>query len=213
MKEHKSKEKLLKVAISLFSAKGFRGTSIRDIANAMGMSISNIYHFFGNKEGLWLAILEYSSGGIVKELQKISELDMDPVNRFKLLVDTHVRLSDEKRQEGKIFFIDEEHLSAEGNKVNKRIQRTILGIYINALEQISKIGYLKNQNLKIMAFNILGVINWQLRWYRHGGPLSLKDISQEIISFILHGILSSDDLDKLSDRYYLNNALKLEGVL
>ena len=47
----KGKEKVLQVAIKLFSAKGFKGTSIRDIAQAMNMSISNIYHYFGNKEG------------------------------------------------------------------------------------------------------------------------------------------------------------------
>ena len=58
-KPQTNKDKIIRVAIDLFSAKGFKGTSIRDIASAMGMSISNIYHYFGNKEGLWLAILEY----------------------------------------------------------------------------------------------------------------------------------------------------------
>ncbi len=58
-----NKDKLLKTAIDLFAAKGFKGTSIRDIAQAMGMSISNIYHYFGSKEGLMLAILENSSKG------------------------------------------------------------------------------------------------------------------------------------------------------
>lgn len=56
-----TREQVIKAAIDLFSTKGFNGTSIRAIANAMGMSISNIYHYFVNKEGLMLAILEQSS--------------------------------------------------------------------------------------------------------------------------------------------------------
>jgi len=56
-----TKNKTIKVAIALFATKGFKGTSIREISRAMDMSISNIYHYFGNKEGLMLAILEQSS--------------------------------------------------------------------------------------------------------------------------------------------------------
>lgn len=40
-----SKDKIIEVAIDLFSTMGFKGTSISDIANAMGMSISNIYYY------------------------------------------------------------------------------------------------------------------------------------------------------------------------
>ena len=77
----KNKDMIIRVAIDLFSAKGFKGTSIRDIAHAMGMSISNIYHYFGNKDGLLLAILERSSKGLVESLHEISEMDMDPLTR------------------------------------------------------------------------------------------------------------------------------------
>jgi AcrR family transcriptional regulator len=44
-----NRDKILEASLDLFAAKGFRGTSIRDIANAVGISISNIYHYFGNK--------------------------------------------------------------------------------------------------------------------------------------------------------------------
>jgi AcrR family transcriptional regulator len=184
-----NKDKIIQTAIDLFSAKGFKGTSIRDIARAMGMSISSIYHYFGNKEGLWLAILEYSSGGILEQLRKITELDIDPVARLKLLVETHIKRSELHRKEARIFFIDEEHLTPEGNRINQRIQREILDIYIKELTSLEKLGYVKCRSIKILAFNILGAINWHLRWYRPGGPMSLEEVSQEVSSFVLHGTL------------------------
>ena len=51
-----SKDRIIDVAVDLFSKRGFKGTSIRDIASAAEISIPNIYHYFGNKEGLLLAI-------------------------------------------------------------------------------------------------------------------------------------------------------------
>lgn len=185
-----NKEKLIQVAIDLFSLKGFKGTSIRDIANEMGMSISNIYHYFGSKEGLWLAILEHSATGVLEKLREVSEREIDPLERFKLLVETHVGRSKYHRKEAKIFFIDEEHLTEEGNKINQKIQREILDIYLKELRILEEMGYLKCRSLKILAFNILGVINWHLRWYRPDGPLSLEEVSQDIVSFVMHGILS-----------------------
>ena len=186
-----TKEQVIKAAIDLFSNKGFNGTSIRAIANAMGMSISNIYHYFGNKEGLMLAILEQSSTRLLNSLRQISEKEIEPLDRFKLLIETHVRLSEDFRKESKIFFIDEDHLSPEGNEKNRHNQREILNIYLKELRTLKSLGYISSQKLSILAFNILGVINWQLKWYRPGGAVSIDDVSKEIVSFVMGGLLGS----------------------
>lgn len=186
---NESREKLLNVAIDLFATKGFKGTSIRDIARAMGMSISNIYHYFGNKEGLLLAILQRSSEGLVQGLRQISEMDIDSLERFKLLLKTHINLSSDRRKESRIFFLDEDDLAPEGNEINRQIQLEVLDIYLKELRNLEAAGHVKCKSLKVLAFNILGVINWYMRWYRPDGPLSQDETSQEAISFILHGML------------------------
>ena len=184
-----SRERIIRTAISLFAARGFRGTSIRDIAHAMNMSISNIYHYFGNKEGLLVAILEHASEELVRRLNEVRSMDLPPVERFRRLVETHLRLSKENDDQGKIFSLDEEHLSPEGEKVNRRIQREILGIYREELSELQKEGIARDRSLSVLTFNVLGVINWQLRWYRPEGSLSFAQVTDEIVSFILYGVL------------------------
>lgn len=184
-----SRERIIRTAISLFAARGFRGTSIRDIANAMNMSISNIYHYFGNKEGLLLAILEDSSKRLTETLNQVRRRDLPPTERFLRLVETHLRLSMENNDQGKIFSLDEEHLSPEGERINRRIQRGIFEIYREELGSLVREGYAKSRSLTVLTFNVLGVINWQLRWYRPEGRLSFEEVTQEIVSFILYGVL------------------------
>jgi AcrR family transcriptional regulator len=186
-----TREQVIKAAIDLFSTKGFNGTSIRAIASATGMSISNIYHYFVNKEGLMLAILEQSSKRLLETLCQVSEKKMDPLDRLKLLIESHVRLSEVFRKESKIFFIDEDHLSPEGNEKNRQNQREILNIYLKELQTLKELGYLRSPNIPVLAFNILGVINWQLKWYRPGGALSMDEVSKEIVSFVMNGLLGS----------------------
>jgi len=186
-----TKEQVIKTAIDLFSTKGFNGTSIRAIASGMGMSISNIYHYFVNKEGLMLAILEQSSKRLLEILRQISNKDMDPLDRLKLLIESHVRLSEVFKKESKIFFIDEDHLTPEGNEKNRQNQRQILNIYLKELQTLKELGFLGSRNIPVLAFNILAVINWQLKWYRPGGTLSVDDVCREIVSFVMHGLLDA----------------------
>lgn len=184
-----NRERIIRTAISLFAARGFRGTSIRDIANAMHMSISNIYHYFGNKEGLLVAILEHASEGLVRQLNEVRLMDLPARERFRTLLETHLRLSHQNNDQGKIFALDEEHLSPEGDRINRQIQRKILDIYREALSELQKEGAVTGRSLTVLAFDILGVINWQLRWYRPEGSLSFEQVSDEIVSFILYGVL------------------------
>lgn len=184
-----NRDRIFEAAVDLFSKKGFRGTSIRDIAHAVDMSLSSIYHHFGNKEGLLLAILQRSAQRTLAELSKISELDMDPLDRFRKLVTTHILLAGGGVKEAKIFFLDEEHLSPSGNNINLSLQRQILGIYLKELRTLQSMGLVRFKSITVLAFNILGVINWCLRWYKPDGPKSLEEISQDMVSFVLQGML------------------------
>lgn len=180
-------KKLIDVAIDLFALNGFKGTSIRDIAKTSGMTISNIYYYFGSKEGLLLAILENSTLRIVEELRQVAESDIEPLERFKLLLKTHIDLLLKVyRREAKILFLDEEHLS----RISKQFQIEILDIYRQELQNLQSVGYLSSRNATILAFNIFGVINWPLRWHKPEGRMTLEQISDELITFVLHGVFS-----------------------
>jgi AcrR family transcriptional regulator len=186
-----NKDKLFQAAIVLFAAKGFRGTSIRDIAEAAGMTTYNIYYYFGNKEGLLLAILEQSSQRLLEKLRWVVAQNMDPVARFKLLLETHVRFVAEYPKETIIFSLDKEHLSPTGLETDRRFQREVLELYRTELRKLQSLGVLRSRSLAVPAFNIFGIINWLFRWYNPDGPLSKDEVIDEIVSFILSGVIAS----------------------
>jgi AcrR family transcriptional regulator len=49
---------ILEAALQLFSTHGYRGTSIREIAEAAGLSTGNVYHHFPDKEALFRTLLD-----------------------------------------------------------------------------------------------------------------------------------------------------------
>lgn len=183
-----TKEELLERAAELFEENGYKGTSIRDIARATDTSISNIYHYFGNKEGLWKEIQNTSVRQLPDKLRAALSEDDSPLDRFKQLLRTHLEAGDEYRRESRIFFLNSDQLDPGRNKANRELQREILDIYMRELSALKEAGQVRSRNLKITAFNIFGVINWSLRWYRPDGPLSARKVNDEIIGFILRGV-------------------------
>ena len=94
-KGSKTKEKILKVSLKLFSTKGYKATTVRDIAGAMGVKQSALYNHFKNKdEILETLISNLTSSAIVtlfddkdaQELQKQGKALLASIaTTFKLL--------------------------------------------------------------------------------------------------------------------------------
>ena len=51
------RERLIRAAGRLFAEKGYAGTSVRDILRAASVTAPVLYYHFGNKEGLWIALV------------------------------------------------------------------------------------------------------------------------------------------------------------
>jgi TetR/AcrR family transcriptional regulator len=82
------REALLDTARRLFLSNGFASVSIRQIAAAAGSSPATIHYHFGDKLGLYRAMLEIAMAPIVAALQRLS----DPARAGQLDVADVVRL-------------------------------------------------------------------------------------------------------------------------
>ena len=69
------KEHIINIAIDLFAEKGYEGTSIRDLASKAEVNIAMINYYFGSKEKLFEAIVEFKSTYIRERLEEITNND------------------------------------------------------------------------------------------------------------------------------------------
>jgi len=182
-------DRVMEVAIEIFSRRGFAGTSLRDLAAATQMSVSNIYHHFGSKHGVFTAAMLRSTEELVRTLRTATRGAGDPIGRFRRLLRAHLRLIVERPAQARIYAQDVDHLSAELTGITHRAQREVLSIYLEVLEGLQDAGCLEGRELAPVAFNIFGVLNWSLRWYREGGTLSAEEAIAQIATFVEHGLL------------------------
>src|SRR5687768_845331 len=57
-KSERSRRAVLDAALHLFAHQGYRGTTMRDIADRAKVSTGNVYHHFPDKEAIFLALID-----------------------------------------------------------------------------------------------------------------------------------------------------------
>jgi AcrR family transcriptional regulator len=181
--------KLIKASVDLFSTRGFKSTSVRDIAKVMNMSMAGIYNYFPTKEALFFFIFDRTINEAREQLIAVTKLDLPPMERFRLLLKTHFTAIGTHLKESKVTFLEDEYFSQENKDRSREYQVEIMGIYLKEIERLKKAGCINpSQPPSILALNIFGMLNWFIRWYRPEGKLSLDQVIDHTINFILNGI-------------------------
>lgn len=80
---------ILQAALQCFLAKGFHRTSMRDIAQAAGVSLGNLYNHFPGKEAIILAVAVAESEELAPLLQRLAASDGERTQVMAFLQDFH----------------------------------------------------------------------------------------------------------------------------
>ena len=81
---------LLEKAEQLFAESGFEGTSVRNLASAAGVNVAMISYYFGSKEKLFEALVEYRTSFLREKTSSLNSTAADPWQRLEAIVSLHV---------------------------------------------------------------------------------------------------------------------------
>lgn len=106
-----------------FLEKGFRETSMREVAELAGMGKSSLYDYFHNKDEILLFIIEDMLAFITAKAQEISGMDLPADERLRRIMEVHMNFIVENKD---TFFL----ISYEGRRLEtESIQRVQKGRY------------------------------------------------------------------------------------
>lgn len=79
-------KRILAAARQAFSDKGLAGARIEDIAQDAGVTKQLIHHYYGTKEGLFIAVLDEASDSIMSELLGLEVESLAPAQALQRLL-------------------------------------------------------------------------------------------------------------------------------
>jgi AcrR family transcriptional regulator len=92
------REAILETSAKLFSQQGYKEVSIRDIAQACGMTNAALYYHFKNKEDLFLAMLQRDHEKALRLLEEAADGPGDLRADLSQLVAAYIKVTCEQRQ-------------------------------------------------------------------------------------------------------------------
>ena len=84
-----TQQRLLTAATKLFAERGFDGVSVDDIVSAAEVNKRMVYHYFGDKEGLYVAVLKQVFSRLADlELKTLDDIS-DPAGTIRKILQTY----------------------------------------------------------------------------------------------------------------------------
>jgi len=185
------REDLVRVAARLFREKGFDGTTVRDIATAVGMRSGSPFYHFANKHELLMAVMEEGLRlGLERSEAVIEDAALPAMERFKRLVRTHYGiLHDTGSDFIPVMLYDWRSLPDQYKRRIIELKDRYDEIWQSTLEDLQRQGLIRT-DAKLARLMILGAINFSATWYharsRAKGSVSLDALAEQTVALVTH---------------------------
>ena len=158
---------LVRAAAQLFREKGFEGTTIRDIAGAVGMQSGSPFYHFANKHELLMAVMEEGLRlGLERSRAVVEAEGLTAVERFRRLVRAHYGILHETGSDFiPVMLYDWRSLPATYRRRIVELKDRYDALWQATLDALHAEGRL-GADARIARLMILGAINFSATWYR-----------------------------------------------
>jgi AcrR family transcriptional regulator len=181
---------ILKSAAAAFRRLGYHGATVEQIAAALQMKKGNLYYYFKNKEEILFACHQYSLDQLMRLLHEVQQSDLGADEKLHRLIGAFVHtILDELH--GTALFLDLEALTPAHLKA-VIVRRDEFDHGVRAvLEEGMASGVFARGNQKLLAFALLGAVNWIPRWFNPDGPATSQQIADLFAEFFIAGLKRS----------------------
>jgi AcrR family transcriptional regulator len=184
---------LLDIAAKLFAERGFKNTTVRDIADAAGILSGSLYHHFDSKEAMVDELLDSFQQSLWEEYDSIEASDRTPMEKQVAVVRASYDAIDSYHSEVAIFQNDADWLGGLGDRFAYLAERHALSrqVWLTRLQEGMASGDLKSDLDLELAYRFIRDTVWvAVRWYRPGGELTAERVADQYLSILLDGIAS-----------------------
>lgn len=182
---------LIRAAARVFRAKGYRNTTIDDIADAARISRPTVYTYAKSKQWLLDRILHELLDDLRVRLDTDLHTGATPYDRLRAVITTHVESAVENRTFYGILFSEETELSPAARKLFRAWAHDTTADFRELLSSCLNENSLRSGLDPTIAANlIITMLTSVHRWYNPKGPVTPGQLTGQILT-VLSGIVTA----------------------
>lgn len=185
------RDELIHAAARLFSQRGYHGTSMQHLGDALGIQRGSLYAHIGSKEELLYDVVDAGATHFLQRAEDAYNLVGTADVRLRALLIGHIETAIEHLDAATVFLNEWRYLSDDkradiGEKRDRyeHIVRDIIEDGIIAGE------FRPDADVTFAARLVLSAGNWTFAWYRPDGELGATEIGERFADLVLKGLQS-----------------------
>ena len=180
---------MVRLAGELFARKGFRATTVREIADAAGILSGSLYHHFDSKESIGDEILSSFLNDVIRAYREAVEAASGPRDAVERIVRTSTYTLTRHRAALTMLQNDWSYFSTQPRFAYLRKDlREIERIWISQLQRGVDAGVFRpDLNVKI-TYRLLRDILWLPMSALQAGGFSIDEVVDEFLRLLFDGI-------------------------
>ena len=162
------RDELVDVATRLFAERGYHGTSMADLAEAMGVRKGSLYSLTESKQELLVAVTREGAGAFHGALDAVPE-DAPPLERLRLALRVHLAVVAAQVDAATVFTREWRFLEEPERSAFRAERRRYEERWHELLREAAERGALRaDLDIDAAVLLVLSAANWAYTWLRPG---------------------------------------------
>lgn len=180
------------VALRLFKEKGYHATSMRDIADEVGINKGSLYSYIRTKEDLLIPVFERAMGALVERMDAIAaDPTLSPTERLQRVIHAHITHVAEHLDELTVYLSEWRQLRAASLSKNREQRERYAEQFHAILQDGVSRGEFRPMDTRIVMLGTIGMFNYLFRWYRRDGRMTPDQIADELLDLVMRGVTAA----------------------
>lgn len=194
MRKELVENQMCETAAKLFAQRGFAGTSLQDIADAMGVTRPALYYYVKSKDDLLAKLVtEITESNTAQILDVVHEPTLDPVE--KLFRIAYLVAHNRAVQPSRFLLLarSEAQLPTPLAVAHEKTKRAMLRTLIGVIKQGIEAGQFRPVDPRSAALEVIGMCNWIAWWFHEDGGTSAEEVAKDIADLAVSSLAQSAD--------------------
>lgn len=176
--DHSPKGRLLLGAAYLFHKQGYAKTTVRELANFIGIQSGSLFHHFTSKDDILANVMKqtiiYNHDRLLNAIQQSD----DPEQQLKKLIKAElISITGDTGSAMAVLVYEWQALSQERQDELLKMRNAYEDIWLDVIHQLRELGKIKHDTF-IWRRLIGGAIAWTVTWYRPDGKMSMDELTE-----------------------------------
>lgn len=183
-KNSKRRKELVAIAARLFCDQGYESTTVRMLADAMGIKSGSLFHHFNDKQEILFSVIEVGMQHAMQIATQALEGLEQPRERLCALTRAHLSTLLEDRDAHVVAIYEWRSLTEASRQELVKLRDAYESIWTQVVAECHGAGLIQgDQGLQRRL--ALGALNWTVQWYRPGAGLKPDDLAAEVVAMVL----------------------------